>query len=133
MSDLVSRLLAAIEETEQEAKHTEPGPWGVWPGDVPGEFVVHTDYNGKPAPDRVATTHGLHCAEQNARWIAMNDPAAVLRRYAADKRQVQRLAEMVELGEEYYDNPTVWDLVQDSLKDFADSYGISVEEETTHE
>jgi hypothetical protein len=86
----VEKLLAAITEREQMAKRTEPGPWAAWSSDMPGEFVVarRNEQTGKPDPDRVATTGGLHCAEQNARFIADNDPAAVLRRCAAERTMV---------------------------------------------
>lgn len=90
MSDLISDLLAAIEAREELARRTEPGRWAVWPSDMPGEFVVarRNERTGTQDPDRVATTHGLYCAEQNARFIADNDPSSVLRHCAADRELV---------------------------------------------
>lgn len=91
MSDLISDLLAAIEAREELARRTEPGRWAVWPSDMPGEFVVarRNERTGTQDPDRVATTHGLYCAEQNARFIADNDPSSVLRRCEADRKIVE--------------------------------------------
>ena len=106
----VEKLLAAITEAEQAYVPDEP--------EDEFDFVIPKDEE----------LHTLRCAHlmcgQNSK-CSCTTPTDVARRCEADRRQVERLAEMVKLGEEYYDNPTVWGLVQDSLKDFAASYGIT--------
>jgi hypothetical protein len=167
VSDLVSRLLGAIEETVRFAREgcdpraPDTGEHWQWAyayvhdprvdqpvsldacrevlGDDSdsGAYEVYlSSIEEYPATSvgslptfAVSSAHEVKVGA--ARHIVRNDPSAVLRRCEADRRQVERLAGMVRLGEDYYDNPTVWDLVQDSLKDFADAYGIT-EEETRH-
>ncbi len=87
--DLVPRILAAIEETERDARACAGAPWI---DDVPG--MVHVD----PAAIRenralrqlgyVAHTENSPAGDIYRRHIVRHDPASVLRRCAADRRIV---------------------------------------------
>lgn len=71
-------LTAAADRVRDLAAQAQPGPWGSWPSpDMPGEVVVHrrNPRTDRPDPHRVATVHGLLCAEEDARWIAALSPA----------------------------------------------------------
>lgn len=149
MSDLVSRLLAAIEEAEQKAlavpehlradRWTHPGPWVMHGGESRSE-------------DEVALVRMTgRQAEAIAEHIALNDPAAVLRRCAADKRVLERHNKPEPMDPfqvrvwrfEVKCGHCSWTCYTDcedmvkfpcpDLVDLADRYGISVEEETTGE
>lgn len=145
MSDLVSRLLAAIEEAEQKAlavpehlradRWTHPGPWVMHGGESRSEDeVALVGMTGRQA-------------EAIAEHIALNDPAAVLRRCAADKAAVlwfkagmDRLERLNHVAErrpltaaESADRAVTVVVVSeghDYMTFMASAYGISVEEET---
>lgn len=129
MSDLVSRLLAAIEETEQAARACGGAPWV---DDVPA--MVHVD----PVAIRdskwslghlgyVASADNSPIGDAYRAHIVRNDPASVLRRCAADRRLLKRL---VEVSNPQYlkHSPGVQVLVEFTLGQLAAGYGISVEE-----
>lgn len=142
MSDLVSRLLAAIEEAERIAQDTADvaGPdWHSEPCDSDqceghirserkGDLIACQPYEGG---GMAAIPIGPH--------IARNDPDAVLRRCAADRELVEKYREIVaesdRVIERGYAEPD--EMVSERLafewviKNRAASYGISVEEETT--
>lgn len=122
MSDLVSRLFAAIEATERQAEIAHPGPWAIHRDDK-GTFVT---YGGE---NRIV---GQVYAGYDARFIIRNDPAAVLRRCESDRRLLKRLVEVSDPLYLTY-SPGVDVLVEFTLKQMAFGYGISVEEETTGE
>lgn len=74
-SELLSQAADLIRDAGADA---QPGPWALWPSPtMPGEYVVHhlRDRLAGPDPHRVATTHGLNCAEADGRWIALLNPA----------------------------------------------------------
>jgi hypothetical protein len=95
--DLVTRLLAAIEETERVAQAATPGPWRYnpnkhWhkPGTCWFEEAVFTGPAGKDAVCIAGTGETDHPeAMARAAHIAHNDPAAVLRRCNADRYIVE--------------------------------------------
>lgn len=89
--DLGPQVLAAIEETEQDARACAGAPWV---DDVPG--MVHVD----PAAIRenralrqlgyVASTDNSPCGDVYRRHIVRNGPASALRRCAVDRRRLER-------------------------------------------
>lgn len=133
MSDLVSRLLAAIAETERKAlavpdhlreeRWTHPGPW-----------VMH-GVESRSADEVALVRMTGRQAEAIAEHIAYNDPAAVLRRCAADKALValhpqestDRRWECELCGPEGQNIDCTYPC--DTLRLLATGYGISVEEE----
>jgi hypothetical protein len=76
INNLASRILAAIEETEQLARAATSGPWTVDPDR--GVFAGVLDRDWVAGTDRVDAEH-----------ITRHDPDAVLRRCEADRRTVQ--------------------------------------------
>jgi len=147
MTDLVSRLLEAIEEAERLAKACEGRQWTTRFGPAPdGEEPEHW-VMGVPTCETVAICgEDYTMARHDAAHIAHNDPAAVLRRCITDRTIIhEHSAETVaslepgSFGREFevcrrcaaggncvvYPCPTV--------KHLAAAYGISVEEETTGE
>lgn len=124
MSDPVSRLLAAIEEAERKAlavpdhlrreRWTHPGPWvmhGVESRTV--DEVAHVLMTGRQA-------------EAVAEHIAHNDPAAALRRCAADLRTWDRHLPKKPHNRVCTHDGQPWPCLD--FRDLADRYGISVEE-----
>ncbi len=143
MSDLVSRLLAAIEAKEQKAQkaiaaknvhcHVSSGPagaeWTAYDGMVIGE-------NEEPLWD-CEGSDTLCMAPEVAEHVACNDPAAVLRRCAADRRLLAR-HKPLELSreticEECSPGGFLVGWPCPTVQIFAEGLGISVEEETTGE
>lgn len=133
MSDLVSRLLAAIEQTEEDARDasTRSAEWSVadhvappWGQEPPDDAILAA---GKPIA-RMNTEYGGCLA---ASHVARNDPAAVLRRTAADRRTLERHSRdkgpMAFCAHEMVPWPC------EDFRDLAARYGLSVEEETTGE
>lgn len=122
MSDLVSRVLAAIEETETKADAAV--------GDDLG-YVWTAHETRVDDADGATVTEG--CSPGEAAHIAHHDPAAVLRRCQADKRVLKRhtpfllTRERLECAHCAEASPCA------DLRDLADQYGISVEEEMTGE
>lgn len=141
MNDLVSRLLAAIEQLEKIAREcgdeddrrwkwsllsetvrTESGDYvacGPWDGDVDSNYALH---------------------------MVMNDPNVVLRRCAADRVILQQHRPIndagwicgvcIEPGYIGFEYRSDWPTVNapcPTLVALASAYGLSVEEETTHE
>lgn len=78
MSDLVSRLLEAIEAKERRAGIAHPGPWKIH-RDNEGTWINYGDEG------RIA---GKVFAGVDARFIVDNAPSSVLRRCGADRRTV---------------------------------------------
>lgn len=150
MSDLISRLLTAIEEAEEDARDasTWGDDWSVadhvappWGEDTPDDVILAA---GKP----VATMNTEYGGCLAASHVARNDPAAVLRRCAADKRVLERHNKPEPMDPfqvrvwrfEVKCGHCSWTCYTDcedmvkfpcpDLVDLADRYGISVEEET---
>lgn len=142
MSDLVSRVLAAIEQAERSAQCVpeEKRIWVAQHSRLEGSAVMDDD--GWPLMKPVFSSMVDH--------IARNDPAAVLRRTQADKRQVARHHPERRSGYQPDDDdtPGAYGIISQAcaecgsqdlavhwpcptLLDVAFSYGISVEEETT--
>jgi hypothetical protein len=136
VDDFVSRLLAAIEETEQLAKACgEPGLYGSWYYAVGGETV------------RSAGNDHVACGPWNgpveadyARHIVRHDPEAVLRRCAADRRTVERHMPRVAVQGPYEgelicgcsDGADEWHATRfpcEDVRDRADAYGLSDHQE----
>lgn len=88
MTDLVPHLLAAIAETEAVARAATPGPWEYEGDDVTdGEmYSVHDGAHGDLVGNTVAYTRDRQVP--NMVHIVRNDPVAVLRRCAADRKLV---------------------------------------------
>jgi hypothetical protein len=116
-SDLSSRLLAAIEETERLAaiaKSNTEGVWGPSTWAAAAASIALYDKSGKLAVGSVS-------------HIEHHDPASVLRRCAADRRLVKRCADVLSAkGWEYDDTP---DLTRRALEDLASAYGLSDHQE----
>jgi len=154
VSDLASRLLAAIEEVERLAHEAQDyigdSPWSVGRARGSGEPYVKGE---------VAAVCSL-VDEASAAHIAHNDPAAVLRRCAADREEVELHhivwrdigwlewddREHAEMYEElpvcglcvpkHSSFPTRADVPEgpcQTIRLRARAYGLSVEEETTDE
>lgn len=87
---LIPWLRAQLDERQERAERAQPGPWAVSPSEMPGEFVVHgvSRRTGRRDPARVATTHGLRCAAEDAEYIADQDPDFVLREVEAIRKIV---------------------------------------------
>lgn len=159
MSDLVSRLIAAIEETERLATNCEGREWGHRFGPAPdGEEPEHW-VAGVPTSDTIAICgEDYTMARHHAAHIAHNDPTAVLRRCAADRRRLELHApeETDWWAEDDEDGgpveilycprcwkgqscaccapaPTRGHWPCEEVRLLCDTYGLSVEEETTHE
>lgn len=86
--DIVRQVLAAIEATEQDARDAKNDRSGVW------HHVVTPGGQNKVVDDLGYTVTG-HYHDDSAPWwtcphIARNDPDAVLRRCAADRRRIER-------------------------------------------
>jgi hypothetical protein len=75
VSDLVSRLLEAIQAKERRAGIAHPGPWKIH-RDNEGTWITYGDEG------RIA---GKVFAGVDARFIVDNDPSAVLRRCEQDR------------------------------------------------
>lgn len=119
MSDLVSRLLAAIEEAERNAEKMAQIRWFFTQARRSGQTVM-------------------------AEYFTRNDPAAVLRRCAVDRKLLELHAQVpTHEGStktgcklclwEYSWGCDVQEGICDTVKIVAEGYGISVEEETTGE
>lgn len=138
MTDLVSRVLAAIEQAERKAlavpehlrrdRWTHPGPW-----------VMHGSESDSANEVALVMRSTGRQAEAIAEHIAHNDPAAVLRRCAVDKALValhpqestDRRWECELCGPEGQNIDCTYPC--DTLRLLARGYGIPVEEETTGE
>lgn len=132
MSDLVSRLLAAIEQTERLAQDatTRPGghQWGIAPvspykwGDDERDTEVIA--RGKPIVRCDYERGGYLIASH----IVHHDPESVARRCAADREIVETCAFWLHENDAGIDP-----CARSVLNHLARGYGLSVEEETTHE
>ncbi len=89
---IVEFLLERLDEEQDAAERTQPGPWVAVPAAMPGEVEIrHQMPDGRPdVSAAVATTHGLRCAAQDADHIARYNPARVLAEVAV-KRELLRL------------------------------------------
>lgn len=92
MTGLVDFLTARLDEEQDAAERTQPGPWIASPSAMPGEVEVrHRMPDGRPdVAAVVATTHGLHCAARDADHIARYNPARALAEIKA-KRALMEL------------------------------------------
>lgn len=137
MSDLTTRLLAAIGETERIARaaiaaleddEVEAAAWkadNVYGDDSghPTEFDVWFGY----IPDDSTIVRFYVQHSDVARHIALHDPASVLRRCAADRKIVEGCQETllaVADGSEDYDAGVVARFVLHTL---AEGYGIEAQ------
>lgn len=89
MTDLITRLLEAIGETERLAREASPGPWRAY-RDSRGACVVFGDEQRV-----VVDTYASH----DERHILRNDPPTVLRRCAADRKLIERDGPFCDCGE----------------------------------
>lgn len=137
MSDLHTRIAAAIDRAEQVARDVidaiGDSPWVV-------EYLPTTQRITNARAYVIAETHvGSPLPGNRALWapepehIALNDPAAVLRRCAADRRVLER--------HQHYTIPAGYDGAGmpncnrcngyewpcDEIEDLADRYGIEVQ------
>jgi len=100
MTDLTSRITAALDEQQRLAEAATPGPWTTQDEYRPvqgrrclscfedkpiGKSVPEID--GPPGADVSPTMY-----EPDAAFIAANDPSSVLRRVAAQRRTLERHA-----------------------------------------
>jgi hypothetical protein len=89
VDDLVRQILAAIEETEQDAQAAERfggASWSVEPFNPSGpDALPAVVWVVDAAEDGMAMVNG----DARARHIARHDPASVLRRCAADRRAIK--------------------------------------------
>lgn len=83
--DLAGRVLAAIEETEQDARAANPGPWA-FDGDDE-VYSAHDGEQGDLVGDTLCYVRGKD-PEATGKHIERHDPQAVLRRCAADRETV---------------------------------------------
>lgn len=97
VSDLVSRLLTAIDETERLANAATPGPWR-----VDDERYAEAIYGGEVGcvvgGGRWAGESSVFDSTEDALHIVHNDPAAVLRRCQADRELIALHPQDAELG-----------------------------------
>jgi Family of unknown function (DUF6221) len=135
VSELVTKLLAAIEAKEAKARTAIPGPWRVEreTGDVTPYWNVVTDEGYLMADSDSEES-------PNAHFIAHNDPASVLRMCSAHRDIVEHAQSALDLvdeegwvitdGEVHIDRDT-YEAVEDAadiwtltLALLADAYGI---------
>lgn len=89
--DLATFLRERLDEDQEAAERTQPGPWIAVPAAMPGEMEIrHQMRDGRPdVAAAVATTHGLYCSGVDAAHIARHDPARVLAEVKAKRRIVE--------------------------------------------
>ena len=95
MTDLTSRITAALDEQQRLAEAATPGPWVVGPtfGARDNRVYVKAEYS---LIDTVGTcviagqVANVPEFRANAAFIAANDPSSVLRRVAAQRRVLER-------------------------------------------
>lgn len=122
--DLVQQTLAFIDQAEQAARDAGGGTWETG-------CTCEGECRGKPECERIEGDditiypEGGHDAAQ-AEHIARNDPAAVLRRCAADRRIVEAYRLTAEAPELHAD---AWIVMKDVLADLAEGYRITGEGE----
>lgn len=88
MSDLVTKLLAAIEDVERIAREATPGPWRVDNATYPEG--IHNDYGDCPvAGGRWGDEASVFDQPSDAHHIALHDPASVLRMCSAHREIVE--------------------------------------------
>lgn len=117
MTDLVTRLREAIDETERIARAAGGSAWIRWTGFGPVVVERETEYGvvyvtgagvvsdeGQPSPKQV--DHILH-----------HDPAAVLRRITADRKILDHIAG--ELADDPSDDTATY-----LLETLAEAYGV---------
>lgn len=102
MTDLTSRITEALDQAERLARAATPGPW-VTPGpDTIGQWMIYGEE--WCVAEANVVEHGLpnlgpppdaRQADANAAFIAANNPLAVLRSVAADRRVLERHAPKV--------------------------------------
>lgn len=87
--DISRRIFAAIEARERLARAATPGPWAPDEGEDPYDdevYTVHDGEHGDLVGEVVAFARGGDRQHANQLHIAHNNPDAVLRRCAADRR-----------------------------------------------
>lgn len=88
MSDLVTKLLAAIEDVERIAREATPGPWRVDNATYPEG--IHNDYGDCPvAGGRWGDEASVFDQPSDAHHIALHDPASVLLMCSAHREIVE--------------------------------------------
>jgi hypothetical protein len=132
VTDLTSRITAALDEQQRLAEAATPGPWEA------RSYVV-------AGPRRAGVALALSIGDRevsDAAFIAANDPASVLRRVAAQRRVLERhqpeeygeatefegvtLPALVACGrcQDNFDQYPVYPC--DEIKDLADALGVDV-------
>jgi hypothetical protein len=127
--DLAARVLAAIDETErtaQAAVGSLTGSWSVEPFEPSRPEAVPASAWVDDGDEGIATVNGSFRAEH----IAHNDPAAVLRRCAADRKIVHRYQKLASLPNKSYAQSSALDAYRSVLYSLAEGYGITTEETT---
>lgn len=102
-ADLVTQLLAHIKLVEAIARAATPGPWRSYASKSTGDVGVHAAGDGHdvalmPRCDAHGSRH-----DSDASHIALNDPAWVLRRCAADRETLGEYTTTVRLRDEAAD------------------------------
>ena len=124
--DLLAWLSTAMDAAQRDAEAATPGPWDP-EGDDPTDDIVFTicetpDLVG----DVVAYTRGQKHQVPNMVHIARHDPAAVLRRIAADRKLIAECEKVLAVeGWEYDDAPT---LAEATIRIVAEGYGRTEDE-----
>lgn len=124
----VERLLAAITETEQDARACAGAPWV---DDVPGMVQVDPAAirENKQALGRlgyVAHTDNSPAGDAYRAHIVRNDPAVVLRRCAADRNAIGRCQAAIKQYERGDGDAGGYTLAFMVLTHLAEGYGIVV-------
>jgi hypothetical protein len=141
LDDFVPRLLAVIDETEQVARAANDGPWRVNDERYP-ESIYSADGTCVIGGGRWGGEARVFDSNEDALHIVRNDPEAVSRRCAADRRVVERhtmfhaIVPPVVLGDEpsterYCTQCHAQRWPCPELLDRAQAYGVTVEKETT--
>ena len=132
MTTLAARVLEAIEAAVRVANSASGGPWTIRNLGRHDQAAVVADTGertpvGLPVGPLGADLHTAK-AVADARHIAHNDPAAVLRRCAADRRIVETYLAICEAPEIHAD---AFAAMTSVLKDLAEGYGVPLEQEET--
>jgi hypothetical protein len=118
-ADLVAFLRARIDEDEAVARAATVETGGPrWHGSDSG--LCSDDASNHPGPFLV-DAYGYTAPELVAH-IARHDPARVLADIAAKRAIVDRMAAVLERGWDYYENSTVIDLAEATLRNLAAPY-----------
>ena len=129
----VEKLLAAIEETERIARETAEAGGLEWTH-VPCDNQQCSGHITSPRDRYLIACYpyeGGGMDKQLGEHIAHNDPAAVLRRCAADRNTVGMCEAAMRQFERGETDSSGYTLAMMVLCHLHEAYGISVEEETT--